>query len=606
MWWLLDNYGSDQDATYLVNNRQQWFIPVVNVDGYVYNQITNPTGGGMWRKNRNGSGIDLNRNYGPMHMWNSPYAPDGSSTNPSSETYRGTAPFSELETQAIDNFMRTYNIKTCLNYHTYGGYLIYPYGYLVRESNDSLIYRDWTYDMTVDNRFQNGTDFQTVSYATRGTSDDYMFGDSTKPITFAMTPEVGLLTDGGFWASYDRIIPLAIANLRMNKDLAYFAGYYPIIRSYGIQDSGGNGFIDKNESFSLHISIKNLGIGNATDLGVSISSSNPSVQFPTPTTNIADFAGQANIQISFDGNVDSNATTGVPFQVYVEFSNTDGFQKRDTLDLYIGTPTMLFFDRASMGMNNWTYYGGWALSPQCHTQPSAFADTSYANNVEDTFTTRSDIDLNNFKYAQLRFWTKWEIEPTWDFATVSVSSDNGTSWQILRTSLSRKSSGLPSSKQPAGIWGYDSYTPGQTWVEQWADLSPFVNTQIKLRFELAADAATQWKGFFVDDIFVYGYTEMTNVEDIEPAIPSAFALNQNYPNPFNPKTLISFTLARKSTIRLQLLDILGRTVKMIASGEYQSGPHQLILDASELPTGIYFYRLEAEAFTATRKLVLLK
>ncbi|HAP36566.1 MAG TPA: peptidase M14, partial [Bacteroidetes bacterium] len=52
MWWLLENYGKDPEATYLVNNRQMWFVPVVNPDGYVYNQTVSSNGGGGWRKNR--------------------------------------------------------------------------------------------------------------------------------------------------------------------------------------------------------------------------------------------------------------------------------------------------------------------------------------------------------------------------------------------------------------------------------------------------------------------------------------------------------------------------------------------------------------------------
>ncbi len=177
MWWLLENYGTNPEATYLVNNRQMWFIPVVNPDGYVYNQTTNPAGGGLWRKNRrnNGDGtfgVDLNRNYGTFDMWNAPNG--GSSTATNNDTYRGTAPFSEPETAIMDVFMRSHNIKTCLNYHTYGNYLIYPWGYLSHENGDSIIYRDWTYEMTFANHYTNGTDLQTVAYSTRGNSDDYM------------------------------------------------------------------------------------------------------------------------------------------------------------------------------------------------------------------------------------------------------------------------------------------------------------------------------------------------------------------------------------------------------------------------------------------------
>ena len=120
MYYLLENYNTDPSVKYLVDNREIYFIPVVNPDGYEYNHQTNPNGGGYWRKNRenNGDGsygVDLNRNYGPYSYWNSPNG--GSSTYPPDETYRGTAPFSEPETQAIKDFLMTKHIRNILNYH---------------------------------------------------------------------------------------------------------------------------------------------------------------------------------------------------------------------------------------------------------------------------------------------------------------------------------------------------------------------------------------------------------------------------------------------------------------------------------------------------------
>jgi len=69
MEWLTQNHGTDPEATFLVDNREIWFIPIVNPDGFIYNETTNPSGGGMWRKNRRDNpgssckGVDLNRNY---------------------------------------------------------------------------------------------------------------------------------------------------------------------------------------------------------------------------------------------------------------------------------------------------------------------------------------------------------------------------------------------------------------------------------------------------------------------------------------------------------------------------------------------------------------
>lgn len=511
MWWLLENYATNPEAAYLVDNRQHWFIPVVNPDGYEYNRMTNPNGGGMWRKNRrdNGGGIygvDLNRNYGPYHMWNAPNG--GSSTSPSSDTYRGPAQFSEPETQAIDAFMRAHNIKACLNFHTYGNYLIYPWGYLSRENGDSLIYRDWAYDMTAVNRFTNGTDQQTVAYSTRGNSDDYMFGDTTKPITYTMTPEVGTSNEGGFWPPSTMILPLAIKTLAMNKHLAYIAGQFTTVVSYEIQDAGGNGFLNRGESFVLMARVKNKGLSPANAVSVVATSNLPTVQMSSTPVVISPGV-QQELQVNLSGTVASNATEGIPLHFYISITDAQGYRKIDTLRAFLGTPTVLFADSANSGTSNWTTGAGWGLTANAHTPPYAFTDSptgNYSANTNNSLTMVSQINLTSFDHAQVKFWTKWAIEPTWDFGTVEISTNNGSSWTVLRTELSHPGSARSGSAQPAGSWGFDSYTPGGTWLEQSVDLTAYVNRQIKLRFRMAADAGDERDGFYVDDIRVYGYT----------------------------------------------------------------------------------------------------
>ncbi|MBM2841313.1 MAG: putative carboxypeptidase [Bacteroidetes bacterium] len=512
MWWLLENYGTNPTATYLVNNRQMWFMPVVNPDGYVYNQTTNPNGGGFWRKNRRNNldgtfGVDPNRNYGPTYMWDSQWAPNGSSTSPGSETYRGPSVWSEPENQTIDNFMRAHVIKACFNYHTYGNYLIYPYGYFARENPDSLVYRDMAYSLTTDNRYTNGTDIQTVSYSTRGVSDDYMYGDTTKPKTWAMTPEVGTT---GFWPTVPEIFPLAIGNLSMNIYLSYISGQYATLKRYDIQDAGGSGFLDRGESFNLLATVKNKGASDASNLTYTISSSSPSVQFSTSSAQIASLLSQAEAQVTFAGSVAWNATTGVPVQFYLTATDPQGYLKVDTLRLYVGTPTTAFADSASNGTTNWTTGTGWGVTSNAHTPPSAFTDSpsgNYPSSANNSLTLNSQLNLVGYNYAQLKFWTKWAVEPTWDFATIDVSTNNGSTWTNLRTPLSHKGSARSGSQQPSGSWGYDSYTPfGQQYIEQEADLTPYVNSSIRLRFRMAADGGDQRDGFFVDDIRVHGYT----------------------------------------------------------------------------------------------------
>ena len=220
---LLENYGVDSDATYLVDNRELYFVPVVNPDGYVYNQTTNPNGGGFWRKNRRvntgGSfGVDLNRNYG--YQWG--YDNIGSSNIPGSDTYRGTAAFSEPETQAIRDFAVNHDFATALNYHSYSDLLIYPWGYIANFlTPDSPLFIGMADDMTQFNGYIYGTANQTVGYLVNGEANDWMYGEqTTKGKILAMTPEVGSSSDG-FWPNTNRIFPLAEENIYPNIQIAY-------------------------------------------------------------------------------------------------------------------------------------------------------------------------------------------------------------------------------------------------------------------------------------------------------------------------------------------------------------------------------------------------
>lgn len=91
-----------------------------------------------------------------------------------------------------------------------------------------------------------------------------------------------------------------------------------------------------------------------------------------------------------------------------------------------------------------------------------------------------------------------------------------------------------------------------------------------------------------------------------PDRPAAFALEQNYPNPFNGMTMIQYVVPHNSTVRITVLDLLGREVAVIADGERPAGVHQDAWDASSQPSGVYLCRLTSGGFSQTRKLLLLR
>ncbi|XP_017149664.1 carboxypeptidase B isoform X2 [Drosophila miranda] len=115
-----------------------WYImPVMNPDGYEYSRTTNR----LWRKNRSPSrrsnclGVDLNRNF------DIGWAGYGSSTNPCSDTYRGSSPASEAETKVVAEFLakRKYNLEAYLTYHSYGQMIVYPWAYKAVKVKDASV-----------------------------------------------------------------------------------------------------------------------------------------------------------------------------------------------------------------------------------------------------------------------------------------------------------------------------------------------------------------------------------------------------------------------------------------------------------------------------------
>ena len=95
------------------------------------------------------------------------------------------------------------------------------------------------------------------------------------------------------------------------------------------------------------------------------------------------------------------------------------------------------------------------------------------------------------------------------------------------------------------------------------------------------------------------------------ALPTEFALAQNYPNPFNPTTEINFDLPKDAFVRLSVFNILGQEVTSLVAGELPAGNHQVMWDGTDsdggsVASGIYFYRISAENFSASKKMLLLK
>ena len=184
--------STDQTVRSLVASRQIYILPTLNPDGGEYDIASGSYR--FWRKNRQpvpGSsqiGTDLNRNY--SYRWG---CCGGSDPDPASETYRGPSPFSAPETAALRNFVNSHpNIRTSISYHSYGGLVLYPYGYTYEDQppdmtpvdHQTLVAIAGEMARTTGYRAQQGSDL----YITDGDFDDWMYGARR---VYAFTIELG-------------------------------------------------------------------------------------------------------------------------------------------------------------------------------------------------------------------------------------------------------------------------------------------------------------------------------------------------------------------------------------------------------------------------------
>lgn len=298
MQYILANYQTDPELNCLINNREIYIVPCINPDGYVYNQTTYPSGGGTWRKNRrknsDGSyGVDINRNFG--YKWG--YDNTGSSNVGSSDSYRGTAAFSEPESQVIRDFCLTRQFGNTINHHSYANTFNTPWGYVNQATPDNAHYMNFGAIATEDNSLLTvGTSYQNLGYVLNGGANDWMYGEQTlKNKIFAAVVESGSSTDG-FWPVQSRIIPLNKATLRLNINTCWAAGSYfkPVLSSSASV---------MGSSIALPVKVTNYGLltGDASE----------TVSFTTTDTRITSIGAPVSLNgLPVDGVLNTSITLG--------------------------------------------------------------------------------------------------------------------------------------------------------------------------------------------------------------------------------------------------------------------------------------------------------
>ena len=187
-----------------------------------------------------------------------------------------------------------------------------------------------------------------------------------------------------------------------------------------------------------------------------------------------------------------------------------------------------------------------------------------------------------------------------------ASTDHGTSWhdagegipdRYIRTMEAQSGfvfagtdSGLFLSTDNGAHWRSSTPTVTSTWVTA-----------------IACSPTHVYAGYKHGGIWRRALSELTTaVHPGTERITDEFRLDQNFPDPFNPSTTIGYTLPARSYVSLTVFNVLGQQVALLDDGERQAGYHAVRMDGSQLPSGVYFYRLMAGQYSTTRRMLLVR
>ncbi|MEN0004201.1 MAG: M14 family zinc carboxypeptidase [Bacteroidota bacterium] len=577
MWYLLENYDSDPSIQFLVDETEFYFIPCINPDGYIYNEQTNPAGGGLWRKNRRFNadetyGVDLNRNY--AFQWG--FDDQGSSTNTTSQTYRGTAPFSEPETQAVRDFCNAHEFELALNYHTWGNLLIYPWGFNDLSTPDSTTFRAIARAMTSENEYTFGTGSETVGYPVNGDADDWMYGEqTTKPLIFSMTPEVG---SQGFWPAEADIIPNNQACMLMNLTTAR------VLYNYGIIEESNPLFLTDLEG-DFYFTLEQLGF-EPGDLTVRLEPLSANI-LAVGDPEIFDLATYTTTEDFISYVLASDTQVGDTLRFRLVLDNGDYETSQEIIKLY-GSPISDFFEDGN-SLAQWQQDeepdSDWGISTtRFKSAPSSITDSpfsEYENSVINTLTTNEYIEVAGTNRAFLNFWASWSIEAVYDYVQLQAVLDDDTTIPLCGK-YTKIGSAFQAFEEPI-------YDGTSDWVPEEIDLSPLrmLADSFRLRFVLVADDFVDRDGFYFDDLTVTFLRDQT-VSTQQFDQPEQWLL-QNRPNPTSSTTIIPFGAPPSNApVQLEIFNPIGERMlqQLIAPGQ-----QQLEVQTKAWPAGVYFYRL---------------
>jgi len=594
--YLLLNYGTDPVVTGLVDTREVWIIPMLNVDGHVY--VEQNHGGSAttwWIKNRrpNGDGsygVDPNRNYG--YNWG--YDDEGSSPDTWSWQYRGIAPFSERETQAVRNLCMLHHFILSLSYHSYGEQILFPWGYAALNTPDNALFFAIGDSLQQGNGYEVGNAASGAIYLTNGDSDDWLYGDAqTKNVVHGFTIELNSYEEGGYSPAENLIIPTFNSMLGMNLAAMRLAGdprlnqgpWPPVMNpvttpdppAYVVSWSGASPD-DPHQSVNYELTeIKNLtGSVDSVEAGDALWRADGF----TLTTARA-YAGS---QSFYSGRGNNLSCALAMMSIYPAW-------------LPKTLACRLWYD-IEQGYD-YAYLEG------------SVDDGATWVTVPGDRTTNANPNGKNRGNGITGASGGW-VGATFNLASLSVS---GSGFMLLRF-----------------VYVTDGTIDNEgIYIDLVNPVARFERSTV-IAFNFGSTSFRCWPlelGSFVYCVRAFDVignpsrrsdlaTWQVDAVSETTQTPAASSLEQNYPNPFNPSTTLQFTVGaaaapegRTAPVSLRLYDVSGRLVAVLKEGRLSAGRYSVAWNGrgaggKPVASGIYFAELRLSGKVFVRKMVLLR
>lgn len=576
VWYLLENYATDSEVQTILDNTEIYIVPIVNPDGYNYNVVTNPDGGGYWRKNRrdhgNGDyGVDPNRNYGVE------WGTNGISFSTSSDVYCGTEAFSEPENQAMKWLCENHEFKLALNNHTYSELLLFPLGYAYDVYCDDHDYFELiSGEMVKQNGYTNEISWSL--YPASGDSDDWMYEETAeKGKIFAMTPEIGY----SFWPVSSDIIPIAKEMIYLNLTAAHIVTDYSLVvetsppsintlsavANFELQAIG----LDETNSFTVSIE-------PISDNIVSTGSAQTFINMATETT--------ATGTLTYDLSPSIVAGEFVEFYLVID---QGGFTTKTAVSKLYGSSSPIFTDEGE-DFGAWTFSDWDITSETYYSSPSCFTDTENGeyDNFANSELISATVDLTAATSANMTFYAKWNIENDYDYVQVFV---NGIPQCGVYTNM-----GVADQIEDEPL--YDGVQ--SDWVQEFINLSDYLGGEITISFVLISDGGVTEDGFYFDDLNINVIQDVSILETMKENL-----LIQANPNPASTSVSLRYNLPR--TEEQNFLVITNSMGQIILRDELANRSNAVNIDLSSFAEGVYYYSIvNGENSSVVQKLVILK